>query len=94
LQPTTPHLTPSSPYRCLQHHRISQLPGVEGNKPSKSKFKTCAIGFFHVRAVPYEADNGIQCTTPVLVVLQCQRSRRLWPAGRLPLSLASRWRTE
>ena len=26
LQSTTPHLTRSSPYRCLQRHGISRLP--------------------------------------------------------------------
>jgi hypothetical protein len=39
LQPTIPHLTRSSLHRCLQHHGISRLPEVEGNKEPKKKFK-------------------------------------------------------
>ena len=39
LQPTIPHLTRSSLRRCLQRHGISQLPNVDGEKPSKKKFK-------------------------------------------------------
>jgi transposase len=48
LQPTIPHLTRSSLHRCLQRHGISQLPDVEGNKPTRKKFKTYPIGFFHI----------------------------------------------
>jgi len=39
LQPTIPHLTRCSLRRCLQRHGISQLPNVDGEKPSKKKFK-------------------------------------------------------
>ena len=39
LQPTIPHLTRSSLRRCLQRHGVSQLPNVDGEKPSKKKFK-------------------------------------------------------
>ena len=48
LQPTIPHLTRSSLHRCLQRHGISRLPEVEGGKPSKKKFKTYPIGYFHI----------------------------------------------
>ena len=48
LQPTLPHLTRSSLHRCLQRHGISRLPDVEGDKPAKRKFKTYALGFFHI----------------------------------------------
>jgi hypothetical protein len=48
LQPTIPHLTRSSLHRCLQRHGISQLPDVEGNKPTRKKFKAYPIGFFHI----------------------------------------------
>jgi transposase len=48
LQPTIPYLTRSSLHRCLQRHGISRLPEAEGAKPSKKKFKTYPIGFFHI----------------------------------------------
>ncbi len=48
LQPTLPHLTRSSLHRCLQRHGISRLPDVEGDKPSRRRFKTYALGFFHI----------------------------------------------
>ena len=41
LQATIPHLTRSSLLRCL-------LPEVEGNKPTKRKFKSYPIGYFHI----------------------------------------------
>ncbi|QXX76086.1 hypothetical protein MHY1_02921 [Methylovirgula sp. HY1] len=44
LQATIPHLTRSSLHRCLARHGISRLPGVEGDKPAKKKFKTYPIG--------------------------------------------------
>lgn len=47
-QPTIPHLTRSSLHRCLQRHGISRLPDVEGDKPSRSKFKRYPIGYFHI----------------------------------------------
>ena len=40
LQATIPHLTRSSLHRCLQRHGISRLPEIEGNKPSRKKFKS------------------------------------------------------
>ena len=39
LQPTIPHLTRSSLHRCLHRHGISRLPDVDGDKPTKKKFK-------------------------------------------------------
>ena len=48
LQPTIPHLTRSSLHRCLQRHGISRLPDVEGDKPTKKKFKRYPIGYFHI----------------------------------------------
>ena len=44
LQATIPHLTRSSLHRCLQRHGIGRLPEVEGNKPTKSKFKAVRCG--------------------------------------------------
>ena len=48
LQPTIPHLSRSSLHRCLQRHGISRLPEVEGDKPTKKKFKSYPPGCFHV----------------------------------------------
>src|SRR5258707_13577083 len=46
---TLPHLTRSSLHRCLQRHGARRLPEVEGDKTAtKNKFKSYAIGFFHV----------------------------------------------
>ncbi len=48
LQATIPHLTRSSLHRCLMRHGISRLPDVESDKPTKKKFKTYPIGYFHI----------------------------------------------
>src|SRR5215468_2636016 len=58
LQPTIPHLTRSSLHRCLQRHGISKLPDVEGSKPSKKKFKTYPIGFFHIDIAEVRTEQG------------------------------------
>ncbi len=48
LQPTIPHLTRSSLHRCLQRHRISRLPQVEGKASATRKFRPSPIGYFHI----------------------------------------------
>ena len=48
LQPTIPALTRCSLHRCLQRHGISRLPGIEGDKPDKKRFKAYPIGYFHL----------------------------------------------
>jgi transposase-like protein len=58
LQATIPHLTRSSLHRCLQRHRISRLPEVEGSKPAKAKFKTYPIGFFHIDIAEVQTAEG------------------------------------
>lgn len=58
LQATIPHLTRSSLHRCLQRHGISRLPEVEGDKPSKKKFKRYPIGFFHVDIAEVRTAEG------------------------------------
>ena len=58
LQPTIAHLTRSSLHRCLQRHGISQLPDVEGNKPTRKKFKTYPIGFFHIDIAEVRTEEG------------------------------------
>ena len=39
LQATLPQLTRSALHRCFKRHGISRLPDLEGNKPTKKKFK-------------------------------------------------------
>ena len=58
LQATIPHLTRSSLHRCLQRHGISRLPDVEGNKPSKRKFKAYPIGYFHIDIAEVQTAEG------------------------------------
>lgn len=58
LQPTIPHLTRSSLHRCLQRHGISRLPDVEGDKPSREKFKVYAIGYFHIDLAEVQTAEG------------------------------------
>jgi len=58
LQATIPHLTRSSLHRCFQRHGISRLPEVEGDKPSKKRFKPCPIGFFHIDIAEVRTEEG------------------------------------
>jgi transposase InsO family protein len=58
LQPTIPHLSRSSLHRCLQRHGISRLPDVEGDKPSKKKFKRYPIGYFHIDIAELRTAEG------------------------------------
>lgn len=58
LQPTIPHLTRSSLHRCLQRHGIGRLPGVEGDKPARKKFKNYPIGFFHIDIAEVQTVQG------------------------------------
>ena len=58
LQATIPHLTRSALHRCLQRHGISRLPEIEGEKPSKKKFKTYPIGFVHIDIAEARTEQG------------------------------------
>ena len=58
LQATIPHLTRSSLHRCLQRHGIGRLPEVEGDKPTRSKFKAYPIGFFHIDIAEVQTAEG------------------------------------
>src|ERR671920_629950 len=58
LQATIPHLTRSSLHRCLQRHGISRLPDVEGDKPTRRKFKRYPIGFFHIDIAEVRTQGG------------------------------------
>jgi len=58
LQPTIPRLSRSSLHRCLQRHEISRLPEVVGDKPTKKKFKSYPIGFFHIDIAEVQTAEG------------------------------------
>ena len=58
LQPTIPHLSRSSLHRCLQRHGISRLPDIEGEKPSRKKFKRYPIGYFHIDIAEVHTAEG------------------------------------
>lgn len=58
LQPSIPHLSRSSLHRCLQRHDISRLPEVDGDKPSKKKFKAYPLGYFHVDIAEVQTAEG------------------------------------
>ena len=58
LQATIPRLTRSSLHRCLQRHGISRLPDVEGDKPTKKKFKRYPIGYFHIDIAQVQTAEG------------------------------------
>ena len=58
LQATIPHLTRSSLHRCLLRHGISRLPEIDGDKPGKRKFKTYALGFFHIDIAEVRTADG------------------------------------
>ena len=58
LQPSIPHLTRSSLHRCLQRHGISRLPGMDGDRPRRSRFKPYPIGFFHIDIAEVRTEEG------------------------------------
>src|SRR5918998_2075951 len=58
LQATIPHLTRSSLHRCLQRHGISRLPEVDGDKPTRKRFKSYPVGFFHIDIAEVRTEEG------------------------------------
>src|SRR5665213_1322119 len=58
LQAAIPQLTRSSLHRCLERHGISRLPEVEGNKPSRKKFDSYPVGFFHIDLAEVRTAEG------------------------------------
>jgi hypothetical protein len=58
LQATIPHLTRSSLHRLFQRHDISRLPQIEGDQGPKKKFKSYAIGFFHIDIAEVRTEEG------------------------------------
>lgn len=76
LQPTIPHLTRPSLYRCLQSHGISRLPEV-GDKPVKRKFKRYPIGFFHIDIAELRTTRLlVTSSSPVTATLPPSSMRR------------------
>jgi transposase InsO family protein len=58
LQATIPHLTRSSLHRCLKRHGISRLPELDGEKPTRKRFKSYPIGFFHIDIAEVRTEQG------------------------------------
>jgi transposase-like protein len=58
LPATLLHLTRSTLYRCLQRHGISRLPDMAGEQPTKKKFKSYAIGYFHIDIAEVHTEEG------------------------------------
>lgn len=45
-------------HRCLQRHGISRLPDVDGDKPTRQRFKRYPIGFFHIDIAEVQTAQG------------------------------------
>jgi transposase InsO family protein len=45
-------------HRCLQRHGIGRLPDVEGDRPTKKKFKSYPIGYFHIDIAEVRTEQG------------------------------------
>src|SRR4051794_14332361 len=58
VEPTIPHLTRSSPHRCLQRHRIGPLPKVPGDESDKKKFKAYSVGYFNIDIAEVHTEAG------------------------------------
>jgi len=58
LQPSILNLTRSSLHRCLKRHGFSRLPEIEGEKPTKKKFKQYPIGYFHIDIAEVNTEEG------------------------------------
>jgi transposase len=58
LQPTIPHLTRSTLHRCLERHGISRLPELGGDKPTRQRFASYPIGYFHIDLAEVSTEEG------------------------------------
>ena len=58
VQATIPHLTRSSLHRLLVRHDISRLPDVDGDKPTRKKFKPYPIGYLHIDIAEVRTEDG------------------------------------
>jgi hypothetical protein len=54
----SPHLTRSSLHRCRARHGISRLPEIEGDKPTKKRFASYPIGYFHIDIAEVQTEEG------------------------------------
>ena len=58
LQASIPQLTRSALHRCFQRHGISRLPRLDSSSPSRKKFKTYPIGYFHIDLTEVRTAQG------------------------------------
>lgn len=58
LQASIPHLTRSALHRCFQRHGISRLPHLDAPAPTRHKFKTYPIGYFHIDLTEVRTEQG------------------------------------
>ena len=58
LQPSLPYLTRSALHRFLKRNGILRLPGIEGDKPKRQRFKRYPIGFFHIDIAKVQTAEG------------------------------------
>jgi transposase InsO family protein len=58
LQESIPHLTRSSLHRLYQRHGISRLPDLKTQGSSRRKFKSYAIGYFHIDIAEVRTEDG------------------------------------
>ena len=58
LQAMIPQLTRSFLHRCFQRSGVSLLPDVDGDRPARKKFKTCAISYFHTNIAEVRTEQG------------------------------------
>ncbi len=58
LQATIPHLSRSALHRCFTRHGISRLPEVEGDKPTKKRFKPYPLGYVHIDLAELRTAEG------------------------------------
>jgi hypothetical protein len=64
------------------------LPGVEGGKPSREKFKAYPIGYFHVDIAEVQTAEGKLCLYGKLIAYGCRGLRG--QRGRNRAQLAAR----
>ena len=58
LQATIPHLSRSSLHRCFTRHGISRLPELDGDKPTRKRFKPYPLGHVHIDLAELRTAEG------------------------------------
>ncbi len=56
--PSRPELGPSYTTTRDTTHGISRLPGTDGGKPIRKRFKACQIGYFHIHIAEVRTEQG------------------------------------